>query len=230
MIKKAPKPLITDDIRAVVDAHASNFDQLPCVVIIHDLVDWSVVYMSQRGLDLLNVTMEEITAISAEEYFSRYFNYEHASDYVPNILGMLERNNNDEFISHLQQVRFRVNGDWHWHMASCKIFMRDEQNQPRLTITIAMPVNDIEQMAAKAERLLKENIFLRANYQQFNQLTKREREIMRLTALGKSATEIASELFIAGTTVETHRRNLKNKLQVTTHFELSEYARAFDLI
>jgi hypothetical protein len=48
--------------------------------------------------------------------------------------------------------------------------------------------------------------------------------------LGKSTTEIATELFISATTAETHRRNIKQKLNAPTIFELSQYARAFDLI
>ncbi len=54
--------------------------------------------------------------------------------------------------------------------------------------------------------------------------------MLKLMVMGKKNQEIADELFIAINTVETHRKNIKRKLGVSTLFELADYARAFDLI
>lgn len=48
----------------------------------------------------------------------------------------------------------------------------------------------------------------------FPALTKREKEILRLVAEGKTSTVIAGELFLSPLTVETHRRNMMQKLEV----------------
>ncbi|HAS41088.1 MAG TPA: DNA-binding response regulator [Microscillaceae bacterium] len=45
-------------------------------------------------------------------------------------------------------------------------------------------------------------------------LTTREKEVLKLIVEGNSTREITEKLFIAGTTVETHRRNLIEKLGV----------------
>jgi DNA-binding CsgD family transcriptional regulator len=45
-------------------------------------------------------------------------------------------------------------------------------------------------------------------------LTKREKEILKLIAEGLSSQEIADKLFISLRTVETHRLNLNQKLDV----------------
>lgn len=223
-------PNLPHDLKTKIEAYEATFNQAPCVVIIHHLASGSVVYMSQRGLNLLQTTQEAITSITDREYYGQYFNAEDAADYVPKILGMLERNNDDEILTHFQQVRFPGDEEWTWHLSSAKIFHRDACGYPSHTITVALPVDAMHHMAVKAERLMNENLFLRRNFKNFSQLTAREKEVLRLTAMGKSAPEIAAELFIAETTVETHRRNLKNKLQASTYFELSQYARAFDLI
>jgi DNA-binding NarL/FixJ family response regulator len=47
------------------------------------------------------------------------------------------------------------------------------------------------------------------------ELSKREIEILRLIAQEKTTTEISKELFISVSTVETHRKNLFQKLNVT---------------
>jgi DNA-binding NarL/FixJ family response regulator len=80
------------------------------------------------------------------------------------------------------------------------------------------------------QRLLDENVFLCINHNWFATLTTREREVLRALALGQSALEIASPLFISPQTAETHRRNLRRKLGAESAFELGQYARAFDLI
>lgn len=48
----------------------------------------------------------------------------------------------------------------------------------------------------------------------FDHLTKREKEILKLIAEGLTNHEIAERLFISSRTVDTHRRNLIQKLQV----------------
>jgi DNA-binding NarL/FixJ family response regulator len=45
-------------------------------------------------------------------------------------------------------------------------------------------------------------------------LTKREKEILRMIADGKTSIEIAEELFVSPLTIETHRRNLMQKFDV----------------
>jgi two-component system, NarL family, nitrate/nitrite response regulator NarL len=55
-------------------------------------------------------------------------------------------------------------------------------------------------------------------------LTLRERHILKLIALGKSNKQIASELFISNRTVDTHRNNLKRKLNLSSSVHLVHYA------
>ena len=55
-------------------------------------------------------------------------------------------------------------------------------------------------------------------------LSSREREVLQLIAEGKSSKEIAFTLGIAVTTVETHRRQLVEKLELRTIAELTKYA------
>jgi DNA-binding NarL/FixJ family response regulator len=58
----------------------------------------------------------------------------------------------------------------------------------------------------------------------FDQLTPREREVMRLLARGYAYKEIASELFISIKTVETHASNVLRKLQLSSRHQLTRWA------
>jgi DNA-binding NarL/FixJ family response regulator len=55
-------------------------------------------------------------------------------------------------------------------------------------------------------------------------LTVREREVLQLVAEGKSSKEIGTILHIAVPTVETHRRQIMEKLNLRTIAELTKYA------
>ncbi|WP_181374604.1 response regulator [Polaribacter aquimarinus] len=55
-------------------------------------------------------------------------------------------------------------------------------------------------------------------------LSNREKEILNLIAEGKTSRDIAETLFIAKTTVDTHRKNMIRKLDLSSGNELVKYA------
>ncbi|MGH3001723.1 MAG: response regulator [Gaiellaceae bacterium] len=61
-------------------------------------------------------------------------------------------------------------------------------------------------------------------------LSDREREVMRLLALGHTNQEIASQLFISVRTAETHRAHIMRKLGLSTRAELVRHALAQGLL
>jgi two-component system response regulator NreC len=58
----------------------------------------------------------------------------------------------------------------------------------------------------------------------FTVLSSREREVLQLTAEGKAIKEVAACLHVSIKTVETHRRNIMEKLDVHSVAELTKYA------
>jgi two-component system response regulator NreC len=61
-------------------------------------------------------------------------------------------------------------------------------------------------------------------------LSEREREVMRLLALGHTNQEIAGMLYISVRTAETHRAHIMQKLRLSTRAELVRYALEQDLL
>ena len=64
----------------------------------------------------------------------------------------------------------------------------------------------------------------------YEALTPREQQIMRLLAEGIPAKKIAERLFISPKTVENHRTNIMNKLDIHSSIELVRYAARLGLI
>ena len=65
---------------------------------------------------------------------------------------------------------------------------------------------------------------------ELDQLTQREREVLRLIARGYAYKEVAKELFISVKTVETHVSSVLRKLQLSNRHELSRWAAARRLV
>ena len=61
-------------------------------------------------------------------------------------------------------------------------------------------------------------------------LSEREREVLRLLALGHTNQEIAKMLYISVRTAETHRAHIMQKLRLTTRAELVRYALTHGLL
>lgn len=82
----------------------------------------------------------------------------------------------------------------------------------------------------KIKRLYQQEIFRHNHQDQFDKLTKREKQIIYLLVSGSSAKYIAKQLFISIHTVLQHKKNIKRKLEIDSLPKLTEYALAFDLI
>lgn len=221
---------LREEIDAKIKTIAAIADELPGVIIIHNIQLLRAEYMSPRGLASLGISLKQLKSLSNDEYHAKFFSADDAKDYVPKLLDLVKNNDDQDIISFFQQVRPSEKEDYVWHFSTTKILMRDSEGNPLLIITMAYPVDPQHHITAKVSRLLEENNFLRNNLQKFDQLTSREREILRMTALGKSSAEMANKLHISQTTAETHRRNIKKKLKADSIYDLSMYARAFDLI
>ena len=64
----------------------------------------------------------------------------------------------------------------------------------------------------------------------YDTLTPREQEVMVLVAEGLSSNDIADRLFISSKTVENHRSNIMQKLDLHSTVELVRYAAKIGLI
>jgi DNA-binding CsgD family transcriptional regulator len=222
-----------DDLQNKIDSCIKELDaaanHLPCTVVVHNVRTFCVEYMSQRGLDKLETTMEELRALGPD-YHHRFFNPVDSAEYVPKIMGLLQRKIPGEEVAYFQQVRKRPGADYHWYLSTTKVLMCDDEGQPLLSVTCAFAIDSMHRLTAQAARLLAENNFLRANWSKLQTLGRREKEVLSRMARGEASRAIAEALHLSPTTVDTHRRNIKRKLGIRSTEELQQFARVADLI
>ncbi|MEN8124854.1 MAG: helix-turn-helix transcriptional regulator [Bacteroidota bacterium] len=82
----------------------------------------------------------------------------------------------------------------------------------------------------KLIRIQKQFEFVKKNIKKYQKLTRREKEIIQLLALGNNNPVIAEKLFISRCTVEQHRKNINRKLKIKSLAELIWYSYAYDLV
>jgi two-component system response regulator NreC len=64
----------------------------------------------------------------------------------------------------------------------------------------------------------------------YEQLSEREREVLKLLALGHTASQIAEKLALSPKTVETYRTRIMEKLNLNSRVDLVQYALARGLL
>ena len=78
--------------------------------------------------------------------------------------------------------------------------------------------SEIRDSLSMMERIRDEDISGNAN------LTRQEKNILKLLMSGKSTCEIAGELFLSINTINNHKTNIRNKLNLTSNRQLIFYA------
>ena len=82
----------------------------------------------------------------------------------------------------------------------------------------------------KLKRIQKQEQFRRTNNHRFEELTRREIEIVVLLSNDLNNPQIAEMLYISRFTVEQHRKNINRKLGIHSYAQLFQFALAFNLI
>ncbi len=204
-------------------------DDMPGVIIIFNADDFSLKYISKRGLDFLGMTNDEIQKMGVN-YHTSILNPEDSVEYTPKIFELLRRNNNEEIISLFQEVRQSQQINYSWFITGCKVLLRDNEGHPKLLIGMSIPIDSMLEIAQKAQRIIDENNYMHKNIHIFESLTKREKELLKFFALGSTNEAIARENFISVETVATHRKNIKRKLGCKTNYDCTYFAQVFNII
>ncbi|MBK1440363.1 hypothetical protein JHJ32_10235 [Parapedobacter sp. ISTM3] len=222
----------SDAVRDVAVRKLAEFesiaDELPVYIIV-DVRDLSVVYLSQSGCRLLGTTLEEVRRLG-RTYHTTFFNRDDVAFYLPKSREALLNENTSRWFSYFQQVATGEARTFEWYLSASRIFVYDEAGAPLLYLTFALQLDPNHHLTEKAERLMTENLMLKANNHRFALLTRREKELLRYIATGEKPAEISKKVFISEKTINTHRRNIKRKIGAETQYDIIKFAQAFNLV
>src|SRR6185312_14431906 len=203
-------------------------DYLPGNVLVTDLGKLSTVYMNKSGCNILKHSVEELNELGPE-YFQRFFMPEEMGVIVPAYLSMLREQDASHIYNFAHRVKTMSDGSYKWYFASAKLLYMAGQDVSDKMLLIVNEVNSLGNIAKKINSVLEESDWMKANFKKLCRLSKREKEILGLMASGQTSAQIADIYFISKLTVNTHRRNIGEKLEFKTFAELYKFAITFGL-
>lgn len=217
------------EINEKIKQFAPIAEKMPGIVVIHKIVGFAPLYMSSNGLKLLGISLEELVQMG-DNYQNKVLNEDFMGDFLDFLSQNIKEKKDGDIYNFFHQVQHRKGEAFQWYVSSLKVFHYDSKGHPSHTLTIAFPLGDLKHIPRKAERMLSETLFHKKHQQKFHSLGNRAKEVLRLVALGKSSVEIAEELHISVDTVNTHKRLVKQKLNISSAYQFTKYAQSFDLI
>jgi DNA-binding NarL/FixJ family response regulator len=159
---------------------------------------------------ILDISMPTMSGIDVVRYMKKY---------VPDSkIIILSRHDNEEYVKEL--LKTGVNG----------YVLKDDAGDDLLRAIEAVLKGNVYLSPGVATRVVSDYVSMEKaapveeGVSQFDLLTGREREVLKLIAEGKSGQEIAECLRISSRTVKVHRANIMKKLGVHKSSELVIYA------
>jgi LuxR family transcriptional regulator len=204
-------------------------DYVPGNLMVHTIKTNSNIYMNKSGCNILKHSREELQALGPA-YFTKFFPAEEMKFLGQGLQTFIEKNDHTSIYSFLQRVRPDDKSDYKWYFTNSRLCCAKDSESTSLIMYLAIEASTLNNLGAKLNRVFEENAFITQNYRKFNLLTKREKELIKLIALGHSSHDISDLLFISIHTVNNHRKNIMTKLELNCISKLIRFAISFDLI
>jgi DNA-binding CsgD family transcriptional regulator len=202
---------------------------IPGAIMVHDFNRMEVTYMNDWGCEKLNHSKDEINAMG-EAYYNKFFKLDQLSIFRAGMIDLFIRKDETELYSFFHQVKIARKDEWNWYFAIVKYLRRAGNDKQGELILTAHPVSGMGNMVNKVVKTLDENEYVVRHYKKFALLSKREKEIITLLALGNNNAQISEVFFISLHTVKTHRKNIIKKLGFSSFALLVRFAVAFDMV
>lgn len=185
---------------------------------------FELLQVNNKHTELTGFTFEEIRE-KWDEYIKVVHSHTIASmkSFLP---GFYATENKNKTIAFLQYVK----GHYDTEFLPYITFSKSSALPKGLNLWLTVSPGDFGRNKGKIEQVIRMDEFKLKHFKRFQQLTGREVDVLRLLAKGCNNPEIAERLYLARSTVETHRKNLKRKLELRSFRDLMKYAFAFNLV
>lgn len=192
-----------------------------------DFEKYAQVYFNPVACDYFGTTNEELNRLGFK-YVFKYLHPENFSIINTHITYFNDPENYDKIMSHIYYVNTRKG--WRWLYNCTKVATFTKEGKAKYLFVKGMDISDILVGKGKFQKLKKNIAFIEDHGSYFEQLTLREKEILKYIVEERTSHDIAELLKISSTTVDTHRNNIIRKLKVKSSVGLVKYAVMFDLV
>ncbi len=189
---------------------------------LNSINDFSLVYISPRMETDFGIK-KDLFQQGGHNFLASFIHPETTERVIPQLKELVASGDYSKVISFFQYIKTPAT-DYQWFHTNTKLLEGRD-----CTISITNPVSVLEDFEDKVVDILNDYIYLKNNLTRYNDLTRREKEVLKLLSEGKSHKELADKLMISELTVKTHRQNIYRKLEVSNMIELIRFAYMFGL-
>lgn len=181
-------------------------------------------YVNQHGCDWFCLSISQIVEMESC-FLKKFYHPDTLLIEFPKIARFFQGKEKDIVYSNYQQIYNPTIQAF----SMCLVFIKKCRVLSGY-ICITQPIEKDLNISKKLNRIMAEEEFRKNHEKDFDDLTLREGQILKLLAEGLSNPQISNHLFISRRTVEQHRKNINRKLHVHTFRDILSYAYAFDLV
>ena len=196
---------------------------IPGIVHFNNIDNFGINFVNHYGEEKFDISLEEIVKEGAG-FVYKFFEPGSLEIFSQPLIHMISENDDSKIISFFQKVRLNKKVVYNWLLTTSKILKGKKE-----FISISQVLSDVDSSTRAMTRLLDDNLYMRKNMKKFGNLTKREKQILRLVARGFSTRQIAEQLYLSKYTVSTHRKNISRKLDFKSVIDWEHFANAFEL-
>jgi len=201
-------------------------DKAPCFIYINEIGKigdentMRNVYLNKFTIETTGYSRDEADSLGSE-YFRKVL---HPDDFevIDHSIEHLRSINDDNVYGGICRSKPRGK-EFIWQVGRTRVFKRNPDGSPLQFLNAAVALNDEFHSHNQIIELLKENKRL-LNENSILKLTRRERDVLRHLAGGKSAKKTAILLNISELTVISHRKNMLRKLGINNTASLVNFA------
>jgi DNA-binding CsgD family transcriptional regulator len=191
-------------------------NNVPALIHIRDQQTGAILWCNAAWERLLNLPSEQIVARSSEILK----NMIHPDDaHLLRLSNEYYQNKNMQHFGGVIRARFPEGQGWHWMVGISSVIRTDAGGVPLETLAVFLDFTEIIHTESQIREALRDALSWRYS-DILSKITKRERQVIRLLVKGLNNEQIAGKLFISHHTVESHRKNIRIKLNVKNTSEL----------
>lgn len=207
-----------EDVKSVIE-------DISCGIVLSKPEAIEIEYTNKRHLELTGYSQEQIRA-ECPQFLNNIVHPESLKSirkFLPDFYATQNSHQTMFFIQYTQLA-----GDPHF--SPIITFTKAPCKKVDLVIRMPLKLEKMGTMASKLDQIVEMDQFKLKHFKLFQKLTVREIEVLTLLANGHNNPQIAEDLCLSRQTIETHRKNLKRKLELHSFRDLMKYAFAFNLV
>ena len=181
-------------------------------------------WMSRRMENDLQKDSKEVELLGTQ-FMAQIIHEDTTRLVLPHLLAFIARADDTEVTGFIQKIRHTPRTSYEFYYTTVKY----SQNQNQFFCQ-SLSFKNLETSISCIPTLTSLNEMIIKYFREFELLTKREKEVLKLIAMGESNKRIGEMLHISALTVKTHRQNILRKLNVNRTSDLIKIALAFGLI